>query len=74
MGNGVMPNGLSYRAHPRLYRSRVGANYRFGSKADSDKAPPGRVYELAPSTRPVPDLGRLTLGQLQRLGFGLRLI
>jgi hypothetical protein len=21
MGNGVMPNGLSYRAHPRLYRS-----------------------------------------------------
>ena len=22
MGNGVMPNGLSYRAHPRLYLKR----------------------------------------------------
>ncbi len=21
MGNGALPNGLSYRAHPRLYRS-----------------------------------------------------
>jgi hypothetical protein len=25
MGNGALPNGLSYRAHPRLYRNRPGA-------------------------------------------------
>jgi hypothetical protein len=24
MGNGAVPNGLSYRAHPRLYRSSPG--------------------------------------------------
>jgi hypothetical protein len=39
-----------------------------GSKADSDKATPGTAYDLTPSTRHVPALGRLTLRQLQRLG------
>src|ERR1700730_3762339 len=30
MGNGVMPNGLSYRAHPRLYRMRRVGQHRGG--------------------------------------------
>src|SRR5260370_37992145 len=29
MGNGALPNGLSYRAHPRLYLSRHFAGYPY---------------------------------------------
>jgi hypothetical protein len=48
MGNGVMPNGLSYRAHPRLYLNRLipnaPASAAIGGKADPDQATLDKLY------------------------------
>jgi hypothetical protein len=37
MGNGVMPNGLSYRAHPRLYPSVTAARKRHFPELTADR-------------------------------------
>jgi hypothetical protein len=38
MGNGVMPNGLSYRAHPRLYPSVTARAHTAFPKLGADAA------------------------------------
>jgi hypothetical protein len=66
---GARPCCPSEHAGPRRRGHRVRLRMAAqGRKADSDKATPGRAYDLTPSTRRVPALGRLTLRQLQRLG------
>jgi hypothetical protein len=46
MGNGVMPNGLSYRAHPRLYPKRRSIEPADGRLAGA-KLPLSRNYTTA---------------------------
>ena len=43
MGNGALPNGLSYRAHPRLYQ--------LGPRGVSEPCPSGLARCIAPGVR-----------------------
>ena len=42
MGNGALPNGLSYRAHPRLYRLRHAAMFAVRSLSGEKRTFRGR--------------------------------
>src|ERR1700732_1297213 len=45
MGNGALPNGSSYRAHPRLYRQREAGPWGFITLAETNQ--PGASWRAS---------------------------
>jgi hypothetical protein len=65
MGNGLLPNGPSYRAHPRLY-----LNCRVGGADQCPKLGVERTqrgHAATAESDPEPDIGRIEIPQRSSL-------